>query len=100
MSFGQSTVFRYLIDDTQSVAFTGTAGTISTAIGQGVYHVRVMVTGDAHIQIGASPTATTSHLPIAANSAEIMMINPGEKVSAIQQSGGSGGTLYVTPCTH
>ena len=78
----------------QSVAYTGTAGTIATAITSGHNKVRVYVTTDAYIKIGSSPTATTSDVPLAAKSAEYFTINPGEKVSAIQDA--SGGTLHVT----
>lgn len=79
---------------TQSIPYTGTAGTISTAITAGVQKVRVYCTTDAFIKIGMSPTATTSDVPIAASSPEYFTCAGGEKVSAIQLS--SGGTLYVT----
>jgi hypothetical protein len=78
----------------QSVAYTGTAGTISTAITTGTNKVRVVVTTAAYIKIGSSPTATTSDVYMSADSAEYFTINPGEKVSAVQLS--SGGTLHVT----
>lgn len=78
----------------QSVAYTGTAGTISTAISDGVRRVRVVTTTDAYIKIGSSPTATSSDVFKPANLVEYFTIAPGEKVSAIQVS--SGGTLHVT----
>lgn len=78
----------------QSVAYTGTAGTITTAITAGVRKVRVIVTSAAYIKIGSSPTATTSDVYMPADGAEYFTISPGEKVSAIQVS--SGGTLHVT----
>lgn len=79
----------------QSVAYTGTAGTISNAVGDNVRAVRVMVTTAAFIKIGSSPTATTSDVPmLTPNVAEIFLINGGEKVSAIQSA--AGGNLHVT----
>ncbi len=78
----------------QSVAYTGTAGTITTAFTTGVYKARVVVTSAAYILIGVAPTATTSHVYMAADSPEYFSVRPGEKVSAVQVSG--GGTLHVT----
>lgn len=78
----------------QSVAYTGTAGTISTAITSGVQKVRVVVTTAAYVKIGTSPTATTSDVYMAADAPEYFTVKEGQKVSAIQVS--SGGTLHVT----
>lgn len=78
----------------QSAAYTGTAGTITNAIGDGVNRVRVVCTTDAFIVIGKSPTATTAGVFMPAGLVEYFTINPGEKVSAIQSS--AGGTLHVT----
>jgi len=78
----------------QSVAFTGTAGTITNAIGTGVHKVRVVITSAGYIKIGVSPTATTSDVYMPADTPEYFTISPGEKVSAIQV--GTGGTLHVT----
>lgn len=81
----------------QSVSYTGTAGTITNPVGAQTYAVRVIATTAAHIAIGASPTATTSDVYMPAGIAEYFIINPGEKVSAIQSA--SGGTLHVTELT-
>lgn len=78
----------------QSVAYTGTAGTISNAISAKVSAVRVLVTTAAYVKIGVSPTATTSDVLMAANVPEIFLCDGGEKVSAIQSA--AGGTLHVT----
>jgi hypothetical protein len=80
----------------QSVAYTGTAGTIATAIAAGVQKVRVVVTTAAYIKIDSSPTATTSDVYIAADVSEYFTVAEGQKVSAIQVS--SNGTLHVTEC--
>lgn len=78
----------------QSVAYTGTAGTISNAVGSGCRKVRVLCTTAAYIVIGSSPTATTSDVYVPATVPEYFLISPGEKVSAVQVS--AGGTLHVT----
>ena len=78
----------------QSVSYTGTAGTISNAIGDGVMKVRVVVTSAAYIKIGKSPTATSSDVYMPADSVEYFTVMAGEKVSAIQVS--DSGTLHVT----
>ena len=82
----------------QTVAYTGTAGAIANAVGPFTTHVRVVVTTAAFITIGEAPVATTAHMFMVANVPEIIMIRPGEKVSAIQSA--AGGNLHVTELTH
>jgi hypothetical protein len=82
------------LDTHQSVAYTGTAGTITNAVGAHTNRVRVVVTTAAYIKIGNTPTATTSDPYIPADAPEYFSITPGMKVSAVQVS--SGGTLHVT----
>lgn len=79
---------------TQVKAYTGTAGTIDNAISTGITVVRVWLSTAGYIAIGASPTATTSDIPMPANTPEYFIVPPGAKVSAIQAS--SGGNLHVT----
>jgi hypothetical protein len=78
----------------QSVAFTGTAGTVANVITSGVQKVRVCATSACYIAIGVSPTATTASVYMPANTVEYFTIGPGEKVSAIQLA--AAGTLHVT----
>ena len=82
---------------TQVKAYTGTAGTIDNAISTGITVIRVWVTTAAFIKIAASPTATTSDIPMPANTPEYFVVPPGSKVSAIQSA--SGGSVYVTEMT-
>lgn len=82
----------------QSVAYTGTAGAISNAVGSQTYAVLLVATTDCYIVFGKTPTATTADTMIPANTALVFRIRPGEKVSAVQVS--SGGTLYVSELTH
>jgi hypothetical protein len=78
----------------QSVAYTGTAGTIANGFDTGTWAVRVVCTTAAFVKIGSSPTATTGDVYLPADKPEIFIVNPGEKASAIQVA--SGGTLHVT----
>jgi hypothetical protein len=78
----------------QSIAFTGTAGTIANAIGTGVTKVRVVVTSAAYIKIDNNPPATTADVYLPADRPEYFSITPGQRVSAVQVS--TGGTLHVT----
>jgi hypothetical protein len=82
---------------TQTKAYTGTAGTIDDPISDGITVIRVWLTTAGYIAIGSSPTATTSDIPMPANTPEYFVVPPGSKVSAIQAS--SGGNLYVTEMT-
>ena len=81
----------------QSAAYTGTAATITNAVGTETYIVRVVCTTDAFIKIDNSPTATTSDVFCPASTPEYFSITPGQKVSAVQSS--ASGTLYVTEIT-
>jgi len=79
---------------TQVKAYTGTAGVIDNAVSSGINVVRVWLTTAGFIAIGSAPTATTSDIPMPANTPEYFVVPPGAKVSAIQSA--SGGNLYVT----
>jgi hypothetical protein len=92
---GQETSFR--LSTHQSVAYTGTAGTITNAVGAETKTVRVICTSAAYIKIGKNPTATTSDVYVPAGIPEVFRIGAGEKVSAVQAS--AGGSLHVTELT-
>lgn len=78
----------------QSVAYTGTAGTIANVVTDQVTKIRVIVTSAAYVKVDKAPTATTSDVYMPADSAEYFTVSAGMKVSAIQVS--AGGTLHVT----
>jgi hypothetical protein len=88
----------FTLGTNQSVAYTGTAGTITNAVGSQTRAVRVVTTTAAFIKIGNSPTATTSDVYMPAGLPEIFQISPGMKVSAVQVA--AGGSLYVTELDH
>jgi hypothetical protein len=79
----------------QTVAYTGTAGT-SSAVSAQTYAVRVVVTTAAFVSLDG--TATTSDVYVPANTPEVFQISPGDTVSAIQVS--TGGNLHVTELDH
>lgn len=79
---------------TQNVAYTATAGTITNPVSDGVQVLRIWLTTAGFIKIAASPTATTSDIPMPAGVPEYFIVPPGQKVSAIRSA--SDGTLYVT----
>lgn len=82
----------YLPGITQSKAYTGTAAAIDTKLT--TTKVRIWASTDCFVAFGASPTATSSDMPITALQPEYFDITPGHKISAIRQS--ASGTLYVT----
>lgn len=84
----------------QSVAYTGTAGTITNNLPAGTQAVTVTTTTDAFVRVGASPTAVVTDLYVPAFCTRVIKVpDPGvpSKVSAIQVT--TGGTLYVSPAS-
>ncbi len=79
---------------TETVAYTGTAGT-SAAVGAHIHRVRIVCTTAAYIAFDA--TATTAGIYVPADEPEVFTIKPGMTVSAIQVS--TGGNLSVTQLT-
>ena len=84
------------LGDSQTVAYTGTAGT-STAVGAQTRAVSITVTSDAFIALGATAT-TAGHFLTAAGSPLVVTCTAGQTVSAIQDS--AGGNLHITELTH
>lgn len=89
--------FRY--NNTQVVAYTGTAGT-SSAVGSQTYAVKLVATTNCHVKIsnaGIAALATDTY--IAGNApAEYVCVSPSDKISVIQDS--AGGNLYITELTY
>lgn len=82
------------IGPSQNIAYTGTPGTIASAIGSQTYNVRVLTTTDAFVVTDGSTPSSTNGAYVAALQAEYFTTTPGQKVAAVQVS--AGGTLYVT----
>lgn len=78
----------------QSVAYTGTAGTIANVITDQVTKIRVVVTSAAYVKVDKAPTATNTDVYMSADSPEYFTVSAGMKVSAIQVL--AAGTLHVT----
>lgn len=89
--------FRY--NNTQVVAYTGTAGT-SSAVGSQTYAVKLVATTNCHVKVTQAGTAaTTSDTYIAGNApAEYVCVSPGDKISVVEDS--AGGNLYITELTY
>lgn len=66
------------------------------AFGNTTEVIRVVCDGACHIAFGED--ATTDHEILPANVVEFIQVAPGSLLSAIQVSGGSGGTMTVTEC--
>lgn len=84
-------VQAFPIGTTQTVAYTGTAGVTTNAIGTSF--VRIVCTTDAFVAVGASPTATTAGMFVPAKCPEWFPIDPGYKVSVIRLT--DSGTAYI-----
>ena len=99
------TLRRPTYGKSQSVAYTGTAGTISAKLPDGTNSVMVWCTTNACVKVGSGSglAATTADVPVAANTMVVLPVEmptaPGTDnamyVSAIQIA--TGGTLYVQP---
>jgi hypothetical protein len=79
------------IGTTQTVAYTGTAGVTTNAIGTSMF--RIVCTTDAFVATGTAPTATTAGMFVPAKTPEWFPIDPGHKVSVIQAS--ASGSAYI-----
>lgn len=85
----------------QVVAYTGTAGTISSVLPPGTQAIWVFVTSIAHVKVSydnAATAATTADFPLPASVPVKIPVRPGmtgAKVSAIQSA--AGGNLHVCP---
>ncbi len=82
----------------QTVAFSGTAATIGSAFGPETYQIRLCATASCNYLISEAANvvpATTSNGPLLpANTIEYVIVNPGQKLSVIQNS--ATGALNVT----
>lgn len=78
----------------QKVAYTATAGAITNGVGEKTRLAIVWCSTDAHIAIGTAPTATTDDRPVTGKVDTLVQLDPGDKISAVQQS--TGGTMFVT----
>jgi hypothetical protein len=69
--------------DEQTVAI-GASSAASSAFNASTRFVCLTPKADCHIQIGATPTATTSLLPLTAGQVYYFGVTPGHKVAVIQ----------------
>jgi hypothetical protein len=83
---------------THQVLTSAATTSASSAFADGSEYIRVVSTIACHIDIGVSPTATTSTQLLPANEIETIKISAGEKI-AVLRIGSSDGKLHVTELT-
>ena len=83
---------------THQVLTSASTTSASSAFADGSEYIRVVSTIACHIDIGGSPTATTSTQLLPANEIETIKISAGEKI-AVLRIGSSDGKLHVTELT-
>jgi hypothetical protein len=71
-----------------------TSSVQSAAISDNIFYIRVAADADCHLEIGVSPTATTSSIYLPADDYEYFKISPGEKVAVIGNV-----NIYITQLT-
>lgn len=82
----------------QTVAYTGTAGTV-TGWPPGPAYVSIVCTTAAYVRVGVGVTATAADLYLPANEQRLVKVPADTRnwtVSAIQVA--SGGSVYAKPC--
>jgi hypothetical protein len=87
----------------QTIAYTGTSATSANPFGAQTYVVRLVANSACHYRIveAAGGAATTSDVFLPANWVEYVVVQPGQKISAIQAATNglvtaTAGTLNVT----
>ena len=83
------------IGPSQSVSYTGSAGTTS-AVGAETFKVRVVVTTDAFVTTDGSTPSSSNGAYVIGLDPEYFTCTPGQVVKAVQVA--SAGTLYITEC--
>lgn len=82
---------------TQTVSISGVSAVTPNILNRHTVVIRVLATTSCFINIGAgTPTANSTHMPIAANIPEYFRVDaaPGIRVAGVQIS--ASGSLYVT----
>jgi hypothetical protein len=90
---------NYRLGATQTIlAGTATSAAITNAFGSQTYAVRISTTSAMHIKTGDNvQVATLSDLLIPPNWADVVIVNPGQRMSAIADTVTS--TITVTELT-
>jgi hypothetical protein len=81
----------------QVLAYTGTSAQ-STAFSAFPNVIRIVATSDCHVLISDNPTATTTSTFLPAGMVEYVGCKGGNKIAAIQKTGGTAGSLFITEC--
>ena len=81
---------------TQAVAIGAASVASTNPFGAQTWAIRVVATGNCHINIGQAPVATATSAYVAANQKpEYIRVNPGDKIAVIQD-GSATGNVFVT----
>jgi len=87
------TLHRFMKPTTsQTVAYTGTAGTLANPLNTYTRVIRVVLTTAGFFAVGHTATTADTYMP--AGVPDYFAVSGGETPSAIQSA--AGGTLYVT----
>jgi hypothetical protein len=84
---------RYRPGTSQNITVAAASAAVTNAFGSQTYAVRLASTTACWYVVAGTPVATTSDVYLPAGVIEIIKVNPGEKVAAIQAS--AGGTMSV-----
>lgn len=83
-------------ESSQTVAYTGTAGT-SSAIGDQTEEVRLVASTDCFVTVNSVTATTANGFFLPADTPEYVHVTRGSTISAIQDA--AGGNLYITEMT-
>lgn len=97
MRNNESAPYRVLQGTNQNVTVAGTSAATANALGADTRVVRLAATTACYIAIGTTPTATTSNPILPAGAVDYVIVEPSDKIAALQVS--TGGVLSVTECS-
>ena len=86
----------FILQNTQTVTI-GSTSQQSNALSNKMLHYRIITSCDAHIEIGANPTATTGSALLPAYTIEYVVIPEGSKIAFLKFATQTG-TAYITEC--
>jgi hypothetical protein len=69
---------------TQSITFS--SSTQSAAFQASTSVIRIWVSSQAHVKVGANPTADANDTPLSAKNPEYFGVNPGDKIAIFEGS--------------
>lgn len=92
-------VYRPKNGAAQIVAIGATSTALTNAFGDQTRIVVLDCDVGCHVHFAGTPTATTADFHMAANVPYAFVVDPGQKVAVIQDSGAGTGKLWVSEVT-